>query len=195
MCARRFRPELKIRPFFLVGVSHYMGTVGASPGALYTKLSQIPSPVTMRLTILINGPDPTVNHDYAVLWLDTEEHRWSREAHSGVDLPEWGKLEAYGTKTVLAGSASTEPLCVLHDLWIRQHGELSGADGMATLAQLPQSKTIWHWRLQAVDRTQVRAESALFAGDESARSSTLSAQTRRISRPAPATAIGARSAV
>ena len=28
----------------------------------------------MRLTILINGPDPTVNHDYAVLWLDTKEH-------------------------------------------------------------------------------------------------------------------------
>lgn len=41
----------------------------------------------MRLTILINGSDPTVSHDYAVLWLDTEEHRWSREAHQGIDLP------------------------------------------------------------------------------------------------------------
>ena len=46
----------------------------------------------MRLTILINGSDPTVNHDYAVLWLDTEQHRWSREAHEGVHLPPWGEL-------------------------------------------------------------------------------------------------------
>jgi hypothetical protein len=38
----------------------------------------------MRLTILINGSDPTVNHDYAVLWLDTEQHRWSRESHQGI---------------------------------------------------------------------------------------------------------------
>ncbi len=49
----------------------------------------------MRLTILINGSDPTVNHDYAVLWLDTDEHRWSREAHEGIDLPPWGGVVIY----------------------------------------------------------------------------------------------------
>jgi hypothetical protein len=150
----------------------------------------------MRLTILINGPDPTVNHDYAVLWIDTEEHRWSREARSGVDLPEWGTVETCGTRTVLTGSASTEPLCVLHDLRISRRGEVGGADGIASLAQDPQSQTIWRWRLQAVDRTKVQAENALFAGDELARASILSAHTRRNSRPAPATAAtGARSAV
>lgn len=131
----------------------------------------------MRLTILINGPDPTVNHDYAVLWLDTEEHRWSREAHSGVDLPEWGEIDSFGTHTVLAESASRQPLCVLNDLQVSRRGEVSGADGIASLARDPQSQTTWHWRLQAVDRTAVRAESALFAGNELTRPSGSTAPT------------------
>lgn len=118
----------------------------------------------MRLTILINGPDPTVNHDYAVLWLDTDEFRWSREAHSGVDLPEWGEIETVGSRTVLAGSTSLEPLCVLNNLQVSRRGEVSGADGIASLSRDPQSQTTWHWRLQAVDRTGKRAASALFAG-------------------------------
>ncbi|WP_321889481.1 DUF3564 family protein [Paraburkholderia bannensis] len=118
----------------------------------------------MRLTILINGPDPTVNHDYAVLWLDTDEQRWSREAHSGVDLPEWGEMATAGSRTILAGAGSREPLCVLNNLQVSRHGEVSGADGIASMTQDPRSKTAWHWRLQAVDRTGARAESALFAG-------------------------------
>jgi hypothetical protein len=60
----------------------------------------------MRLTILINGSDPTVSHDYAVLWLDTEQHRWSREAHQGIDLPPWGELhDEDGVTTLCAPSA------------------------------------------------------------------------------------------
>jgi hypothetical protein len=122
----------------------------------------------MRLTILINGPDPTVNHDYAVLWLDTDEQRWSREAHAGVDLPEWGEIHSSGDTTVL--SRSGQPLCVLHDLRVSRREEVSCADGIATLAhEASYARIAWHWRLQAVDRTRIHADSALFAGEVSVR--------------------------
>ena len=124
----------------------------------------------MRLTILINGPDPTVNHDYAVLWLDTGEQLWSREAHAGIDLPEWGEIHYSGDTTVLSRSA--EPLCVLHGLRLSRREEVSCADGIATLAhEASYAQTAWHWRLQAVDRTRIHADSALFAGEVSARAS------------------------
>ncbi|MBK5124963.1 DUF3564 family protein [Burkholderia sp. R-69980] len=122
----------------------------------------------MRLTILINGPDPTVNHDYAVLWLDTGEQRWSREAHAGIDLPEWGEIHYSGDATVLSRSA--EPLCVLHGLRVSRRDEVSCADGIATLSpEALYARIAWHWRLQAVDRTRIHADSALFAGEVSAR--------------------------
>lgn len=122
----------------------------------------------MRLTILINGPDPTVNHDYAVLWLDTGEQRWSREAHAGIDLPEWGEIHYSGDTTVLSRSA--EPLCVLHGLRVSRREEVSCADGIATLShEASDAQIAWHWRLQAVDRARIHADSALFAGEVSAR--------------------------
>jgi hypothetical protein len=120
----------------------------------------------MRLTILINGSDPTVNHDYAVLWLDTDQQRWSREAHAGVDLPEWGELKCNGATTVLSGSTSTRPLCILHDLNVTRREEVNHADGIADMPpEISHMQVGWHWRLQAVDRAQVRAASALFADD------------------------------
>jgi hypothetical protein len=39
----------------------------------------------MRLSILINCSDPTVSHDYAVLWLDIVEQAWSRQLCNGID--------------------------------------------------------------------------------------------------------------
>ncbi|MFP3646396.1 DUF3564 family protein [Paraburkholderia sp. SIMBA_054] len=124
----------------------------------------------MRLTILINGPDPTVNHDYAVLWLDTGEQRWSREAHAGIDLPEWGEIHYSGDATVLSGSAG--PLCVLHGLRVNRREEVSCADGTVTLShEASYVRIAWHWRLQAVDRTRTHADSALFAGGVSGRAS------------------------
>lgn len=119
----------------------------------------------MRLTILINGSDPSENHDYAVLWLDMEDLRWSREAHSGVDLPSWGIIRTDEKAITLLDSASPEPLCILRRLRIGLRNEISGADGPVTLSEerRPGCLIDWHWRLQAVDRTSATAEHTLFA--------------------------------
>jgi hypothetical protein len=118
----------------------------------------------MRLTILINGSDPTVNHDYAVLWLDTEERRWSREAHDGIDLPPWGELhdDNDGVTRLCAPSADT-PLCTLRGLHVDRRQRVSSAQGFAAWesgrTRVPMSG---FWRLQAVDRMPVHAENSLF---------------------------------
>lgn len=118
----------------------------------------------MRLTILINGPDPTVNHDYAVLWLDTEQQRWSRESHDGVDLPEWGELRDADGVTALCAPSTEEPLCTLRGLHVDRRQQVSKSQGDATWSRAASHAPMsGFWRLQAVDRQAIRAENSLFA--------------------------------
>jgi hypothetical protein len=117
----------------------------------------------MRLTILINGSDPTVNHDYAVLWLDTEERRWSREAHDGIDLPPWGELHDEGNVTTLCAPLADAPLCTLSGLHVDRRQRVSSAQGTAAWSSdRTRTPMNGYWRLQAVDRLPVNAEHSVF---------------------------------
>ncbi|PLZ04152.1 hypothetical protein CY652_00225 [Burkholderia sp. WAC0059] len=120
----------------------------------------------MRLTILVNGPDQAAHHDYAVLWLDTEQQRWSRESHEGIDLPEWGELHDTGSLTTLCAPGEDEPLCTLRGLHVDPDPkrQFRSTAGDATWSCTP-SHTLasGFWKLQAVDRMPVHAESALFS--------------------------------
>jgi len=118
----------------------------------------------MRLTILINGSDPTVNHDYAVLWLDTDEHRWSREAHEGIDLPPWGELhDDDDDVTTLCAPSTDAPLCTLRGLHVDRQQHVSSAQGAAAWRCVPtHAPATGYWRLQAVDRQPVHAEHRVF---------------------------------
>ncbi|MDR6378516.1 DUF3564 domain-containing protein [Paraburkholderia caledonica] len=117
----------------------------------------------MRLTILINGSDPTVSHDYAVLWLDTDQRRWSREAHQGIDLPPWGELRDEGGVTTLCAPSTDAPLCTLRGLHVDRKQRVSAAQGDAAwTAVRNRTPTSGFWRLQAVDRQNVRAENSVF---------------------------------
>jgi hypothetical protein len=117
----------------------------------------------MRLTILINGSDPTVNHDYAVLWLDTDEHRWSRESHQGIDLPAWGELHDAGNVTALCAPSEAEPLCTLRGLHVDRKQRISATQGDAAWSSASaRAQMTGYWRLQAVDRQHVLAEHRLF---------------------------------
>jgi hypothetical protein len=117
----------------------------------------------MRLTILINGSDPTVNHDYAVLWLDTDEHRWSREAHDGIDLPAWGELRDENGVTKLCAPSADAPLCTLNGLSVDRRQRVSSAQGVAAWSSdRTRAPMSGYWRLQAVDRLPVHAEHSVF---------------------------------
>jgi len=117
----------------------------------------------MRLTILINGSDPTVNHDFAVLWLDTEQHRWSREAHQGIDFPPWGELSDADGLTMICAPGTDAPLCTLRGLHVDRKQRVSAAQGPAAWTSAStRSPANGYWRLQAVDRLPVHAEHGVF---------------------------------
>ncbi|WP_153101816.1 DUF3564 family protein [Paraburkholderia hayleyella] len=136
----------------------------------------------MRLTILLNGPSPQTPHesrescescDYAVLWLDTEERRWSREAHEGVDLPPWGRLRQEHGVTMLCSAGNDAPLCTLYDLSVTTDAD--AADAATCCQAQTRGPVAWSglsgrhvpiggsWQLQAIDRQRVRAEHSVFA--------------------------------
>jgi hypothetical protein len=117
----------------------------------------------MRLTILINGSDPTVNNDYAVLWLDTDEHRWSRAAHQGIDLHPWGELNDADGVTRLCAPSTDAPLCTLNGLHVDRKQQVTSPEGAAEWTAQPAAKPAnGYWHLQAVDRQKIQAEHRVF---------------------------------
>jgi hypothetical protein len=120
----------------------------------------------MRLTILINGSDPTVNHDFALVWIDLDQKRWSRESHDGVNLPSWGEVRVAGEETALCAPQNDTPLCVMRGLSLSnaqeiQPGERNGDARWS--GNGAQGEAAWQWRLQAVDRKTIRAANSLFS--------------------------------
>ncbi|AOJ98482.1 DUF3564 family protein [Burkholderia vietnamiensis] len=106
----------------------------------------------MRLTIRINGSDSATRHAYAVLWVDTEEGLWSREAHEGIDLPSWGKVRHVEGAMALCAADSGNAVCQLKGL---SFSAMQRDQGPAVLAgEHPDGA----WRLQAVDRSTAEPE-------------------------------------
>lgn len=70
----------------------------------------------MRLTIRINGSESATRHAFAVLWVDTDEGLWSREAHQGMDLPTCGKVRDVEGAMALCAADSGNAVCQLKGL-------------------------------------------------------------------------------
>lgn len=47
---------------------------------------------SMRITVHLDTFECSTAA-YAILWLDRESGKWSREGHAVIDLPEWRTLE------------------------------------------------------------------------------------------------------
>lgn len=121
----------------------------------------------MRVTVHIDTfdyPDPSV---YAILWLDTQAHKWSREGHAVIELPVWGVLVPHGAHTRVAGPHGGRTLCELEGLDLSNPcGPFEGESGCA----------LWHrgahhapvrgtWHVQCVDADAQLPEHGLFADD------------------------------
>ncbi|AOJ04284.1 MULTISPECIES: DUF3564 family protein [Burkholderia] len=110
----------------------------------------------MRLTIRINGSDSSAQQ-FAVLWLDTEEHLWSREAHQGIDLPTWGKMKDVEGAIALCSADSGEALCRLQGLSF-SNVQPSSEDEEHGAVDLGGKRPQGAWRLQAVDSESFQPE-------------------------------------
>jgi hypothetical protein len=106
----------------------------------------------MRLSILINTSDPTVSHDYAVLWLEIAAQVWSRQLCKGIDLPLFGEIREAEDLTTLCSTGAQTPLCTLRGLRLDRYQRVPIVEGVATWQSVNRRIPIYgSWRLQAVE--------------------------------------------
>jgi hypothetical protein len=124
----------------------------------------------MRITVHLDTFDRIDPCAYAVLWLEKESRKWSREGHAGLSLPEWGIWKATPAGTSICSPRDAQPLCVLEGLGLGEHtGPFEGEAGRAQWcgAEDPQSTT-GHWHVQCIDEDLAQPECSVFAGDGAA---------------------------
>ncbi|SAK60435.1 hypothetical protein AWB76_02906 [Caballeronia temeraria] len=127
----------------------------------------------MRITIKLDTFARPAGSAYAVLWLDLESGRWSREAHECIELPTWGTWERVQGGLLLRGLAAGSPVVMLDGLKIegqdslqpatsqRGHAEFYGPGESIEAAEL--YRGVWH--IQCIDRENCVAEHEIFSDE------------------------------
>lgn len=120
----------------------------------------------MRITIHLDTFDSTDPAVYAILWLDNEARKWSREGHAGMHLPEWGNLATTDGTTRIADPATERVLCELEGLDLgAANGPFEGETGRVLWHRHSHHPAVsGHWHVQCVDEMKTAPESGLFAG-------------------------------
>lgn len=108
----------------------------------------------MRLSILINTPDPTAGHDYAVLWLDTANRDWVVDARRGIELPATGEMRDIDGVLTLCEHGCDEPFVTLYGMQVDRRGNVASAQGGARWMSsgVRHGPVDGYWRLRAVER-------------------------------------------
>jgi hypothetical protein len=123
---------------------------------------------SMRVTLHLDTFECAEPSVYAILWLDRDARKWSREGHAVIDLPEWGTLALSKDGTRIQDPLGRDVCCELKGL------DLLAADGPFEGESGP---VLWHrhgarapiagqWHVQWVDDTESAAEHSVFADDE-----------------------------
>ncbi|WP_175941811.1 DUF3564 family protein [Caballeronia sp. BCC1704] len=122
----------------------------------------------MRITVKLDGFEGAPPAAYAILWLDKETRRWSREGHQSVDVPDWGGLGSAADGTLICHPHAQQPVCKLEELDVEAPGgPPEGVAGRVLwYAEGASNPRVGRWHVQCVDRAQIKAEHSVFAGDE-----------------------------
>jgi hypothetical protein len=122
----------------------------------------------MRITVKLDTFERVDSAAFAILWLDKETRRWSREGHQSVDLPDWGGLQAAPDGTLICGQHAERPLCVLERLdFDTAGGPRQGQAGRVLwYTGAAREPATGRWHVQCIDREQIKAEHGVFCGDE-----------------------------
>lgn len=122
----------------------------------------------MRITIHLDTFDCADPAVYAILWLDRDALKWSREGHAGIAIPPWGRLDHASTGTRIVASAENHALCVLDGLDLATaSGPFEGESGRALwYRHAHHAPVAGKWHVQCVDDTNLPAENSVFADDE-----------------------------
>ncbi|SAK93911.1 DUF3564 family protein [Caballeronia ptereochthonis] len=142
----------------------------------------------MRITIKLDGFDHAAALAYAVLWLDKERGRWSREAHDGFELPPWGTWRSAPDGTLLLDPDTLQAVLMLHGLRLNAPAGIAGATGTDDPSACAPSESqkgranyfgcgadgesrapdAGHWHVQCIDRESTVAEHEVFSDEPDA---------------------------
>jgi len=121
----------------------------------------------MRITVHLDSFDRLDPTAYAIVWLDKDAGKWSREGHLGIALPQWGRFDTADGNTRLSDVNDRDTLCVLEGLhFSADTGPFEGEEGAASWrANALTAPAAGHWHVQWVDESHAQPEHGLFADD------------------------------
>ncbi|TDN63209.1 DUF3564 family protein [Paraburkholderia sp. BL10I2N1] len=122
----------------------------------------------MRITVHLDTFDRVHPCAYAILWLDDKTHKWSREGHFGLELPEWGTWSTDSGNTLIRAPHDMRSLCMLDGLDMRgASGPFEGETGAAHWrGDEGLLRAEGHWHVQCIDHDPADAEHSVFADDD-----------------------------
>jgi hypothetical protein len=120
----------------------------------------------MRITIHLSTFDELNPCAYAIVWVDRDAAKWSRESHFGLAMPRWGALDRTPGAIRLCDAHDGVALCELHGFDLDSAG--GPFEGETGGAHLCGENARGHWYVQCVDTQTAPAEHSVFADDEHA---------------------------
>ena len=122
----------------------------------------------MRVTVHLDTFECADLAVYAILWLDREARKWSREGHAVIDVPEWGKLGYSNGGTRIYDAAGTHRFCELSGLDLTSPGgPFEGESGhVLWFRHAHRAPVVGQWHVQCVDEHDVEPENGVFADGE-----------------------------
>ncbi|BCQ28990.1 DUF3564 family protein (plasmid) [Caballeronia sp. NK8] len=131
----------------------------------------------MRITIKLDAFNQDADSAYAVLWLDKERGRWSREAHERIELPSWGTCEFTQGGMLLRGPGTSAAVAMLEGLGLAAREAAFGTPelmtaqrGRAVVCGYGESnashvKNAGYWHIQCVDTETTIPEHEIFSDE------------------------------
>jgi len=121
----------------------------------------------MRITVHLDTFDRLDPTAYAIVWLDKDAGKWSREGHLGIALPPWGYFDIVDGHTRLNDATNRHAVCVLEGLGFTEDtGPFEGEEGAASWrANALAAPATGRWHVQWIDQTETEPEYGLFADD------------------------------
>ncbi len=122
----------------------------------------------MRVTLHLDTFECPEASVYAILWLDRDARKWSREGHAGIDLPAWGALVLSKGCTRVVGGADGRVCCELSGLdLLPTDGPFEGESGVAVwYPHADRAPVVGQWHVQWIDDSDGVPEHGVFADDE-----------------------------
>ena len=121
----------------------------------------------MRVTVHLDSFDRLDPSAYAIVWIDTESQKWSREGHAGVSVPEWGRYRCTPGGTVLLAGENLRDVCLLEGLYLAApDGPFEGEGARAQwLSSVNAEPLEGRWQVQCIDESVPHPEDGLFADE------------------------------